>query len=90
LAVYATKARRVTEEMFLVAGETLAKQLSDEEMAAGLLYPSRKRIRASSAAIAAKIAEKIFDLGLSPLERPEDIEAFIAHCTYEPAYSPLD
>ncbi|MAI78312.1 MAG: NAD-dependent malic enzyme [Deltaproteobacteria bacterium] len=90
LAVYATKARRVTEEMFLVAGETLAKQLSDEEMAAGLLYPSRKRIRASSAAIATKIAEKIFDLGLSPLDRPEDIEAFIADCTYEPAYSPLD
>ena len=90
LAVYATQARRVTEEMFLIAGRALSETLTQEELDNGLLYPSRSRIRASSAAIAARIAEKIFDLGLAGVERPDDIDAFIAECTYTPQYEPLE
>ena len=90
LALYATKARRVTEEMFLVAGRTLAGTLTQEEIDDGLLYPSRTRIRSSSAVVAARIAEKIFDLGLAGVERPDDIEAFIADATYNPSYEPLE
>jgi malate dehydrogenase (oxaloacetate-decarboxylating)(NADP+) len=86
LALYATRATRVTEEMFLVAGRALADQLTDEELADGLLYPPRGRIRQVSAAIAAQVAEKIFDLGLAGEERPDDIEAFIAERTYQPVY----
>ena len=87
LAVYATRARRVTEEMFLVAGQALAEQLSDAELESGLLYPPRKRIREASAHVAAKIAERIFDLDLANEERPTDIAAFIAEKTYLPAYA---
>jgi malate dehydrogenase (oxaloacetate-decarboxylating)(NADP+) len=90
LALYATKATRVTEEMFLVAGKTLAEQISAEESASGLLYPSRSRIRQSSAAVAARVAEKIFDLGLAGEKRPDDIDAFIAERTYLPVYGPVD
>ncbi|MFP6660772.1 MAG: malic enzyme-like NAD(P)-binding protein, partial [Myxococcota bacterium] len=72
--------------MFLVAGRALADQLTDEELAGGLLYPPRGRIRQVSAAIAAQVAEKIFDLGLAGEERPDDIEAFIAERTYQPVY----
>ena len=90
LALYATRAKRVTEEMFLVAGQTLAKQLNKEELATGLLYPSRSRIRAASAAIAAAVAEKIFDLGLAGEDRPKDIDAFIAERTYNPQYGPIE
>lgn len=89
LALYATKARRVTEEMFLVAGRTLAGTLTQEEIDNGLLYPSRTRIRASSAVVAARVAEKIFDLGLAGVDRPDDIDAFIADATYQPVYEPL-
>jgi len=89
LALYATRARRVTEEMFLVAGETLATQLTKEEEETGLLYPSRSRIRKASAAIATAVAEKIFDLGLATEERPDDIAAFIAEKTYNPAYTDI-
>lgn len=90
LALYATKARRVTEAMFLVAGRTLAGTLTQEEIDDGLLYPSRTRIRDCSAKVAARIAEKIFDLGLAGVERPDDIEAFIAECTYMPQYELLE
>ncbi|MEE3326284.1 MAG: NAD-dependent malic enzyme [Myxococcota bacterium] len=90
LALYATKARRVTEEMFLVAGRTLAGTLTQEEIDNGLLYPSRTRIRSSSAVVAARVAEKIFDLGLAGVERPDDIDAFIAAATYHPKYETLE
>ena len=86
LALYATRAKRVTEEMFLVAGQTLATQLTEEEEESGLLYPSRSRIRQASAAVATAVAEKIFDLGLASEERPDDIAAFIAEKTYRPTY----
>jgi malate dehydrogenase (oxaloacetate-decarboxylating)(NADP+) len=76
--------------MFLVAGRTLAGTLTKQEIDDGLLYPSRTRIRSSSAVVAARIAEKIFDLGLAGVERPDDIEAFIAEATYTPSYEPLE
>ena len=87
LALYATRAKRVTDEMFLVAGEVLATQLTKEEEESGLLYPSRSRIRTASAAVAAAIAERIFDLGLATEDRPDDIAAFIAEKTYNPVYA---
>ena len=89
LAVYATRAKRVTEEMFLVAGQALAEQLSDEELESGLLYPPRKRIREASSHVAAKIAERIFDLDLANEKRPKDIAAIIAEKTYLPAYTEI-
>ena len=89
LAVYATRAKRVTEEMFLVAGQALAEQLSKEELESGLLYPPRNRIREASSHVAAKIAERIFDLDLANEERPKDIAAFIAEKTYLPAYTEI-
>ena len=76
--------------MFLIAGRTLPETLTQEEIDAGLLYPSRTRIRSSSAVVAARIAEKIFDLGLAGVDRPDDIDAFIAECTYTPKYEPLE
>lgn len=90
LALYATRAKRVTEEMFLVAGQTLATQLSKEELANGLLYPSRSRIRDASAAVATAVAEKIFDLDLAGEKRPKDVKAFIAERTYLPEYGPVE
>ena len=87
LALYATRAKRVTEEMFLVAGQALAERLTDAELESGLLYPPRSAIRKASAHVATKVAERIFDLGLAGEERPKDIAAFIAKKTFTPAYS---
>ncbi|MBG84607.1 MAG: NAD-dependent malic enzyme [Phycisphaerae bacterium] len=88
LAVYATKAKRVTEPMFLTAAKALAETLTDEELNSGLLYPPRDRIREVSAHVAAKVAENIFDENLASVDRPSDVSAFIKEHTYVPSYAP--
>ena len=86
LAVYATGAKRVTEDMFLTAARALAETLTQEELDSGLLYPPRDRIRAVSGHIACKVAEEIFDANLATVDRPADIAAFIKGMTYVPSY----
>ena len=53
LGVVATKARRVTNDMFLAAADTLANMVSEADLAQGSLYPPLKDMRSVSATIAA-------------------------------------
>jgi malate dehydrogenase (oxaloacetate-decarboxylating)(NADP+) len=39
LAVFATEARRVTNEMFVTAAEAVAEQVTSEDFEKGLIYP---------------------------------------------------
>ena len=56
LAAIAANARRVTDSMTKVASEALAAQVTSEERAAGLLFPSVARLRAVSFEIAVAVA----------------------------------
>ncbi len=89
LAILATSAHRVTEQMFLVAAQALAKQVTAAELANGLLYPTRDRIAESATAVASAVAEFIFDAGLAGVDRPTDIESFVAAQRYVPEYLPV-
>ncbi|HEY2647792.1 MAG TPA: NAD-dependent malic enzyme [Puia sp.] len=86
LAVLATEARRVTNEMFVVAAEAVAEQVTEKDFEKGLIYPSIGNILKVSYHVAIKIADKIFESGLSAVERPADISAFIKSKMYEPKY----
>ena len=86
--MYATKAKRVTEPMFLTAAKALAETLTEKELKSGLLYPPRDRIREVSAHVAAKVAENIFDENLASVDTPSDVPAFIKEHTYVPSYAP--
>src|SRR5262249_30719530 len=44
MALFATEAKRVTDEMFLTAAQAIAEQVSKESLTAGLIYPPRERI----------------------------------------------
>jgi malate dehydrogenase (oxaloacetate-decarboxylating)(NADP+) len=45
LGVVASRARRVTDEMFLAAARSLADQVTDKDLELGRIYPSLSRIR---------------------------------------------
>jgi malate dehydrogenase (oxaloacetate-decarboxylating)(NADP+) len=44
MAVFATEATRVTEEMFIVAAQAVAGQVTEEDLAMGLIYPPQSHI----------------------------------------------
>ncbi len=86
LAIYATKAKRVTNGMFITAATALASQLSGEDLENGLVFPPIKKILQVEADMAVKIAEYIFDNKLAQVPRPKHIEVFIKEKMYRPEY----
>jgi len=86
LAVFATEATRVTDEMFITAAEAVAEQITQEDFNNGLIYPRIDSILQVSLNVAIKITEQIFDMGLARVEKPKDIKAFIKSKMYEPTY----
>ena len=86
LAVLATQARRVTQEMFIVAARAVAEQVTREDLDRGLIYPPTAHIFEASLRTAAKIAEYVFDKGLAQVERPADMEAHVRALAFKPAY----
>jgi len=86
MAVFATEATRVTEGMFLVASKAVAEQVTDEDLATGLIYPPQSTILDASLHVAERVAAYIFDNGLARVPRPSDIGALIRTRAYRPVY----
>ena len=86
LAVFATEAKRVTDEMFIVAAEAVAEQITEEDFENGLIYPPIKNIREVSINVAVKVAEEIFRSGSARVKKPKNIKKFIKSKMYEPVY----
>ncbi|MEA2609074.1 MAG: hypothetical protein QOJ75_1317 [Chloroflexota bacterium] len=86
LAIVATRARRVTDEMFVVAARAVADQVTQVELDSGLLYPPQSDILRTEVAVAVKVAETIFARGLAGVEKPADVRKFIEGQSYKPEY----
>ena len=86
MAVFATEATRVTEEMFIVAAKAVAEQVTEENLSMGLIYPPQSRILEASLHVAERVAGYIFDNGLARVRRPDDIGALIRARAYRPIY----
>ena len=79
-------ARHVTDEMFLAAARSLARQVSDSDLEQGRIYPSLKKIRDVSATIAHDVARIAYARNLATIEPPDDLLAAIHACMYQPVY----
>jgi malate dehydrogenase (oxaloacetate-decarboxylating)(NADP+) len=86
LAVYATRAKRITDDVFVVAAQGSADQVTEEQRRHGMLFPSQADILEVEVAIATRTAEYIFDNGLAMVERPTDIRSWIEGQLYNPQY----
>jgi malate dehydrogenase (oxaloacetate-decarboxylating)(NADP+) len=89
MAVYATEAKRVTDEMFIEAAKTVADQVPPDLLKQGLMYPLQSNILETEIKTATRVATLVFERGLAGIPRPADIEALIRSKVYKPAYAPL-
>src|ERR1700756_484753 len=64
MAIYATQAKRVPDELFIEAGQAVADQVPSDLLNQGLLYPLQSNILETEIQTAARVAKLVFDLGL--------------------------
>jgi malate dehydrogenase (oxaloacetate-decarboxylating)(NADP+) len=86
MAIYATNAKRVTDEMFIEAAHAVADQVTSEQLKLGMLFPPQSDILEVEVQTAARVAKLIFDAGLARVDRPADMVAFIRKHVYKPEY----
>ena len=86
MAIYATNAKRVTDEMFIEAAHAVADQVTPEQLKLGMLFPPQSNILEVEIQTAARVAKLVFDSGLARVERPSDMVSFIREHVYQPEY----
>jgi malate dehydrogenase (oxaloacetate-decarboxylating)(NADP+) len=86
MAVFATSATRVTDEMFIEAAHAVADQVPSELLKQGLLFPLQSNILEAEIQTAARVAKLVFDSGLARVDRPADMVSFIRQHVYKPEY----
>ena len=87
MAVYATRAKLITDEMFMAAARSLAERVTEADLAQGSLYPELPRIREVSAHIAAAVADVAYQRGVATGAPPKDLLAYVKSQMYEPRYA---
>ena len=87
LGALAAKASKVTDSMFTAAAKALADQVSEEDLAAGKLYPPLVDMRQITRIIAEAVAQQAFDEGLAQAEG--DVTDLVDELVWEPAYPKL-
>jgi malate dehydrogenase (oxaloacetate-decarboxylating)(NADP+) len=89
MAVYATRAKRITDEMFIAAARAVAEQVTKAELDVGLIYPPQSQILKTELYAAQRVAEVIFQRDLARVAKPADMGTFIQSQTYKPEYPAL-
>jgi len=86
LGAIASKARHVTDAMFLAAAEALAATVSEADLAQGSLYPPLVAVREVSAQIGAAVANVAYTQGLARAPEQKDLLAYVRSRMYDPHY----
>src|SRR5262249_14762065 len=87
MAVFATEAKRGTEEMVIVAAQAGAEQGAEGDTASSLICAPPCQILNSSLQVAERIAAYICDRGLARVPRPDDVGALVRARAYRPVYA---
>ncbi len=86
LGAIASRARHITDDMFMTAAHTLAHLVSEADLEQGSLYPALPRIREVSAHIGTAVANTAFKNGLADKPQPEDVFEDVQAQMYNPRY----
>ena len=86
LGAIVSRARHITDDMFMTAAHTLAHLVTESDLEQGSLYPALPRIREVSANIATAVADTAYKNGLAGKSRPQDVMADVQSQMYDPHY----
>lgn len=84
LGAIISSARMIPDEFFLTAARTLAGLVEEKEILHGSLYPPLTDLRKISHAIAVRVAEKAYTMGLARTRRPDDLKKRVSTFMYSP------
>ena len=87
LGILVSGARRATDAMFFAAATALASQVTEEDLAAGRIFPLQTRMRDVAEAVATAVARVAFDEGLATRPIPDDLPATVRRAMYRPEYA---
>jgi malic enzyme len=85
LGALAVRAKKVTDRMTNAASKALAAQVTDAELAVGLLFPSVSRLRDVSFEIATAVAREAIREGVAS-HAEDDVERAVRATMWEPQY----
>jgi malic enzyme len=86
LATLVTRARKVTDGMFLAAAKALAGCISGDLLDLGCVYPRIEDVRAASRAVAVAVARRAIEEGVAPPQG--DLESRLEAAMWTPEYVP--
>ena len=77
MAIYATNAKRATDQMFIESAHALADQVTPEQLKLECSFHRSRTSLEVELQNAARVAKLTFDPGWTRVERPANIEKFI-------------
>ncbi|KAF1668954.1 NADP-dependent malic enzyme, mitochondrial, partial [Aptenodytes patagonicus] len=87
LGVIACGVRHISDDIFLITAESIAAEVTEQNLAEGRLYPPLDSIREVSLKIAVKIVDWAYKHGLASwYPEPANKEAFVKRLVYSPDY----
>ncbi|KAM9204044.1 NADP-dependent malic enzyme, mitochondrial [Mergus octosetaceus] len=87
LGVIACGVRHISDDIFLLTAESIAAEVTEQNLAEGRLYPPLDSIREVSFKIAVKIVNWAYKHGLASwYPEPADKETFVKQLIYSPDY----
>jgi malate dehydrogenase (oxaloacetate-decarboxylating)(NADP+) len=91
LAIYATRAKLVTDEIFIEAARALADQVNEKQLKMGLLFPPPTNILETEVQTAEHLAAVIFERNLARINPPPngDINNWLQRMLFKPEYTTL-
>jgi malate dehydrogenase (oxaloacetate-decarboxylating)(NADP+) len=91
LAIYATHAKFVTDEMFIEAARATADQVTDNQLKIGMLFPTQNNILDTEMHTAERVTRLVFERNLVRVDAPrrDDIDTWLRTMLYKPEYRPF-
>ena len=90
LGVLVAEASQVSDAVFRVAAETLATQVSDEDLAAGTLFPRLRDLRPITFQVACAVVRQAREEGVGRPLADEEIPAVVRQAMWTPEYARME